>query len=84
LAALRYRYLLAILRKKIYKPRKKEIRNLTGFEYRYFNGLNVPYHSTYPPLSRKVTFMGKTLLSSMVRLALPSMNKQKLDPNDST
>ncbi len=31
-----------------------------------------------------VIFMGKTLFPSMVRLALPQMNKQKLDPKDST
>jgi hypothetical protein len=45
--------LLAGLRKKIGEPRKK-IRNLNGFEYRYLNGLKVPYYCRYPPLSRKV------------------------------
>jgi hypothetical protein len=54
-----YRSLVAILRKKIGKPRK-EIRNLNGFEYKHLNGLKVPYYSTYPSLSRKVTSMGMT------------------------
>jgi hypothetical protein len=45
-----YHSLLAILRTKIDKP-KKEIGNLNGFEYRYLNGLKMPYFSTYPPLS---------------------------------
>jgi hypothetical protein len=52
--------LLAILlRKKIGKHRK-EIGNLNGFEYRYLNGLKVPYYSTYPPLFIKVISMGMT------------------------
>ena len=34
----------------------------------------------FPPLSIKVNSMGKTLFPSMARLALPYMNKQKMDP----
>jgi hypothetical protein len=75
--------LLAILRKKIGEP-KKEIRKLNGFEYRYLNGLNVPYYSSYPLLSIKVISMGMTLFPSRARLTLPLMNKQKLDPKNST
>jgi hypothetical protein len=50
---------LSYLKKKIGKPRK-EIENLNGFEYRYLNGLKVPYYSTYLPLSIKVISMGMT------------------------
>jgi hypothetical protein len=35
-------------------------------------------------ISIKVISMGTTLFPSMARLALPWMNKQKLDPKDST
>jgi hypothetical protein len=52
-----YPSLLAILRKKIGKPRK-EIGDLNGFEYRYLNGFKVPHYSTYPLLSIKVISMG--------------------------
>jgi hypothetical protein len=55
---------LAILRKKIGKP-GKEIGNLNGFEYRYLNGLKVPYYSTYPPLSMKVISMSMTTRNNM-------------------
>jgi hypothetical protein len=65
-----YRSLSAILRKKKGEPRK-EIVNLNGFEHRYFNGLKVPYYSTYPPLSIKVISMGMTFFPSMARLTLP-------------
>ncbi len=54
-----YRSFLAIIRKKIGELRK-EIRNLNGFKYRYLNGLKLPYYSTYPPLSIKVTSMCMT------------------------
>jgi hypothetical protein len=54
-----YPSLLAILRKKIGKPRK-EIGNLNGFEYRYLSGPKVPYFSAYPPISIKVISMGTT------------------------
>ncbi len=37
-----------------------KFRNLNGFEYRYFNGLDVPYYYRYPPLSIRVTSMGMT------------------------
>jgi hypothetical protein len=49
--------------------------------------LKVPYFlclSSISSISIMVIFMGKTLFPSMVRLALPQMNKQKLDPKDST
>jgi hypothetical protein len=40
---------------------RKGIGNLNGFEYCYLNGPKVPYFSTYPPLSIKVTYMGTTV-----------------------
>jgi hypothetical protein len=43
------------------KPRK-ENGNLTGFEYRYLNGLKAPFYSAYPPLSIKVISMGTITL----------------------
>jgi hypothetical protein len=63
-----YRSLLAIPAKKIDKPRK-EIRKPNGFEYRYLNGLKVPYYSTYPPLSMRVISMGMTQRSLMAEAA---------------
>jgi hypothetical protein len=36
--------------------------------------------NVFPPLSIKVISMGTTLFPSMARLALPWMNKQKMDP----
>jgi hypothetical protein len=42
LVALLFSSLLASQRKKLGKPRKN-ITNLNGFEYRYLNGLKVPY-----------------------------------------
>jgi hypothetical protein len=62
---------------------RKKIRNLNGFEYRYFNGLKAPNYSPFPQLSRKVISMGMTLFPSMARLTLPWMNKQILDRKDS-
>jgi hypothetical protein len=38
----------------------------------------------FSPLSIKVISMGTTLFLSMARLALPLMNKQKMDPENST
>ncbi len=72
----RHSTLLDILRKKIDKPWKK----IRSFPPEPYSGsaVKVPYYSTYPPLSRKVTFMGTTLFPSMARLTLPQMNKQKL------
>jgi hypothetical protein len=58
-------FLLASLRKLIGKPREK-IGYLNGFEYRYHNGLKVPYYCKYPPLSRKVTSMGMTKKGTIV------------------
>jgi hypothetical protein len=34
----------------------------------------------FPPFSIKVISMGRILFPSMARLALPQMNKQKMDP----
>jgi hypothetical protein len=70
--------------KKENRQARKKIRNLNRFEYRYLNGLKVPCYYSYPPLSIKVTSLGMTLFPSMARLTLPYMNKQKLDPKDST
>ncbi len=74
-----YHSLLAILRKKIGKPRE-EIGNPNGFEYRYLNGLKVPYYSTYPLLSIKVTSMGMTPDSSSWGLYMLIVNKTMFIP----
>jgi hypothetical protein len=42
-----------------------------GFEYRYLNGLKVPYYCTFPPLSKTGSSMGMAIFPSMVGLALP-------------
>jgi hypothetical protein len=64
---------------KLGKP-KEDIGNLNGFEYMYLNDFKVPYFLYLSSVSIKVISMGTTLFPSMARLALPSMNKQKLDP----
>jgi hypothetical protein len=64
---------------KLDKP-KEEIGNLNGFEYMYLRDLKVPYFLYPSSISIKVISMGTTLFPSMARLALPQMNKQKLDP----
>jgi hypothetical protein len=78
-----YRSLLAIRRKKIGEC-KEEIGNLNGFEYMYLSDLKVSYFYWLSSISIKVISMGTTPFPSMARLTLPSMNKQKLDPKDST
>jgi len=59
---------------------KEEIGNLNGFEYMYLSNLKVPYFLYLSSVSIKVISMGTTLFPSMARLALPWMNKQKMDP----
>jgi hypothetical protein len=62
-----------------------KIRNLNGFEFRYFNGLKVLYYCKYPPLSRKSYFHGHdTLPLHGETLSAIEENNQKLNPKDST
>jgi hypothetical protein len=59
---------------------KEEMENLNRFEYMYLSDLKVPYFLYLSSVSIKFFSMDTTLFPSMARLALPEMNKQKLDP----